>query len=355
MRVLFFWEPDWCHGTENHSNPYADCLSKALGKLGIQLSHGDYALSPEWLEANRPKCGVLHLNWLHYFYRHENLEASVSLFRQFMDNLLYAKRLGYRVVWTMHNTYPHERKFPDIDHLARLFMAQAANRLVAHCQTAAQIAAARFFRSDGVEVIPHGNFLEVYPNYVTRAAARRRLEIPEKAFVYLFFGNARKYKGVIELIQSYRRLRDDQTRLLLMLRDEFDLAYMDEIRRFAGNDPQIMLHSSSWFEKGELQYFLNASDVAVLPFYEILTSGSAITALSFGLPVILPSIGCLPELIDGTCGILFDRHHPNALEVAMQTIGQVDISAARIAALNRAKSLDWNDIAARFAAVYNGQ
>lgn len=351
MRVLFFWEPNWRYGEEPRSNPYADCLTRALEKLDVHLSHGDYGLHPDWLEANRSEFDVLHLNWLHYFYRHDNLEDSVCRLRRFMDHVLYAKRLGYRVVWTLHNTYPHERNFPDIDHLARVFMAQAADGVVAHCQTAAGFAADKFFRSGGIEVVPHGHFMGVYPNRVSRAAARRRFDIPDGAFVYLFFGNARRYKGLRSLIQSYRRVCDDQTRLLLMLREEFDLAYANEIVQFASGDPQIMLHSSSWFEKDELQYFLNASDVAVLPFDEILTSGSAITALSFGLPVVLPAIGCMPDLIDGACGILFDRS-PNALDAAMRRARQMDLAAARIAAFDRAKSLDWDEIAIKFAAVY---
>jgi glycosyltransferase involved in cell wall biosynthesis len=139
-----------------------------------------------------------------------------------------------------------------------------------------------------------------------------------------------------------------------MLRDEFDPAYVDEIIQLSSNDGDIMLHSSPWFKREELQYFLNASDVAVLPFAEILTSGSAITALSFGLPVILPSIGCLPELVDENCGLLFDPFDPSALEIAMRRVRDVDTRTARIAALQRAKSLDWNDIAVRFASVYNG-
>lgn len=270
-----------------------------------------------------------------------------------MDGVLYAKRLGYRVVWTLHNRYPHERRFPDIDHVARLFMAQAANGLVAHCQTAARFAADTLFRAGDIAVIPHGHFLDVYQNKVTRAVARRRFNIPDDAFVYLFFGNARRYKGLKPLIQSFRRVCDGKTRLLLMLREEFDVAYAREIAALASGDSNIMLHCSSWFEKDELQYFMNASDVAVLPFDEVLTSGSAIAALSFGVPVVAPAIGCMPELINTSCGVLFDRL-PGALAAAMQEARHIDLSSARIASLERAKSLDWDEIAGKLVAVYAG-
>ena len=42
----------------------------------------------------------------------------------------------------------------------------------------------------------------------------------------------------------------------------------------------------------ELQVWLRAADVVVLPFRDILTSGSAILALSFGRAVVAPALGC---------------------------------------------------------------
>ncbi|MEZ4597387.1 MAG: glycosyltransferase [Chloroflexota bacterium] len=44
-----------------------------------------------------------------------------------------------------------------------------------------------------------------------------------------------------------------------------------------------------------MQVFLRAADVMVLPYRDVLTSGSAILAMTFGLPVVAPRIGCLPR------------------------------------------------------------
>ena len=59
----------------------------------------------------------------------------------------------------------------------------------------------------------------------------------------------------------------------------------------------------------ELQVWLRAADVVVLPFRDILTSGSAILALSFGRPVVAPALGCLPETVP-TAGVLYDPDAP---------------------------------------------
>ena len=94
--------------------------------------------------------------------------------------------------------------------------------------------------------------------------------------------------------------------------------------------------------------------MAVLPFAAVLTSGSAITALSFGLPVVLPRLGCLPELIDERMGLLYDPEDERGLEKALVQIRTLDLEAAGRAALERARELDWKGIAARIARLYRG-
>ena len=102
----------------------------------------------------------------------------------------------------------------------------------------------------------------------------------------------------------------------------------------------------------DFQYYLNSADVVVLPFSEVLTSGSAIAALSFGKPLIMPRRGCLPELVDDSMSILYDPADDRALPEALSLIREWDLDAAGRAAMGRARELDWDDIAGRTATVY---
>ena len=94
--------------------------------------------------------------------------------------------------------------------------------------------------------------------------------------------------------------------------------------------------------------------MAALPFSAILTSGSAITALGFGLPVVLPRLGCLPELVDGRCGLLYDPADPQGLEKALVEIRARDLEAMGQAAREKARELDWDKIAGQVAKLYRG-
>ena len=355
MQAFIFWEPS-AEGITlaDRCNPYAGLLAAALSKLGIRLEMGDYGFGRGWLEANQHDHQALHLNWLHHFYRADDLEGTLKRYTAFAENLAFARSLGYRVVWTIHNLYPHERPFPEVDRLCRLLVSRSAHAVVAHCEYAAGLARKLFYREDGLHVIPHGHFIDVFPREITRTEARRRLGLPQDAFVYLYFGNARTYKGIEGLIDAFCRVAADDARLVLMMRRAFNTEYADEVTAHAGKDGRIGVHTSPFFGNEEFQIYLNACDVTVFPFSHVLTSGSAIAALSFGKPVIAPRLGCLPELLDDTMGILYDPKDEKGLDNALIKTRSIDLEAAGSAAHNRALSLDWDDIAARVAELYRG-
>lgn len=354
MNALFFWEPVGGLTLEHRCNPYAGLLERALQAHGIGLTLGDYDFSADWLAAQRSTHDVIHLNWLHAFYRRDDLDATLAAYHDFAENLHQARRLGYRIVWTLHNLYPHERPFPKIDHLARLLVADHADVALAHCRHAAQLLRDRFY-CDNVHVVPHGHFIDVFPNELTRTQARQQLGLDADAFVYLFFGNARGYKSIESLIDAFTGLTDADAVLGLMLRNAFDPDYGQTLIDRAGGDDRMRVWTSDYFAVDEFQLYLNAADVVVLPFSEVLTSGSAITGLGFGRPLIVPALGCLPELVDDTVGIAYDPAVPDALPHALEAIRQRDITALSAAARARAESLDWTGIAARVAALYRGE
>ncbi len=355
MRVLFFWEPVGGLTLAHPCNPYAGLLEREMKGMGIELELGDYGFERTWLEEKRAACDVLHLNWLHGFYREKSLQDSLERCARFTENLAYARELGYRIVWTLHNLYPHERPFPELDRIARQAVCEAADHVIAHCEYG-QRAAARFFhRTTDISIIPHGHFIDVFPNDVTNAEARSDLSIPESAFVYVYFGNARAYKGIEALIEAFFEASNDDTRLILMMRSAVDPTYAETLRAAAKGDERIHIYTSSFFPEADFQRYLNTGDVGVFPFSEVMTSGSTITGLGFALPAIVPRLGCLTELIDDSCGLTYDAADPNGLAEALRQIRDRDIDVLKRGARARAESFDWQSIAQRTADVYRGR
>ena len=303
-RCLFFWEGS---GLDlGRANPYGALLASALRRHGVELTEGNYEFGRAWLEDSRPANDVLHLNWLDRFYARfgepRDPDAASERFADFTENVIHARRLGYRLIWTVHNLFPHERRYPHLDRLVNALVAREADHVIAHCRCAASSIESRYDPPRPVTVIPHGNYLPIFPDTVSRSQARARLAIGGTQFVYLFFGNARGYKGVAELVAAFRQAAAADSVLVLVLRENArSPGLVAEVRALAAGDERILIHASGYFPAEQFQYFLNAADVAVLPFTAVLTSGSAIQALGFGKPLIVPQLGCLPELVIRRC------------------------------------------------------
>ena len=307
------------------------------------------------MDANGEQNDVPHINWLHHFYRADSREASTHRLRTFIDNLEHAKQIGYRIVWTFHNLYPHERPYLENGETAQTAMCELADKIIAHCGYAAEKCRELFGRKDRLHVIPHGNYIDAYPNEISKPDARASLGIPRDAFVYAFSGNARPYKEIERLVDVFQAVAHPQDHLLLMMKEfRFNPQYARDYVALAETAPNITAVSSPYFEPQDFQLYLNASDVSVLPFVDVLTSGSAILSLSFGRPTILPAFGYMPELIEEASGLLFDPTEPNALEHALTHIRNVDLATMGASAMTRARELDWNHIAQRISALYRG-
>ena len=350
MRGVFFWEAGGL--VLDKANPYGGLLAQAMSRVGVELEAGyPDTISREWVCRNQGRINVLHLNWPHYMYDRPEVDDHVARCAEVIDCLALARTLGYRVVWTVHNLYPHESSNRDLDLLARIALTSLADALIVHCQKARELVRTNFHRTENVFVIPHGNFIEPYPNTVGRAEARRRLGLTDDHFVYFNFGNVRRYKGIERLAEVFASLPDEHLRLLLGAK--YYTKYGEEVAASVSRtDDRIIVRSSRFFPNEDLQLLFNAADVGVFPFSEVLTSGSVITAMSFGIPVIVPATGCLPEAAQPDAGIVYDPAEPNGLRRAMQDVQQWDIPAKKQAARVRALELDWAQIAKRTREVY---
>jgi glycosyltransferase involved in cell wall biosynthesis len=338
--------------TVERSNPYAPLLAQALSPLGVESVAGFREnLTVEWIQAHAREYQILHLHWPWVLYESDGLDQTVRRCAGMLDALLLARSMGCKIVWTMHNLYPHDSETHDLDHLARLAISSIASSVIVHCEHARALLRRVFHREQDVFTIPHGHFVAPYPNELGRTEARRRLGLEDSHFVYLFFGTVRANKGVEQLLQGFRTLQGRGFRLLLAAR--VCSGYGAEvIQAYGKSDPRIVLYQSEMYGNSELQLFYNAADVAVFPFTDILTSGSVITALSFYCPVVVPAIGCLPELVNETLGVIYDPLKPDALAQALRAAAGIRREQLRPGIERKLEELNWRDIALKTLEVY---
>ncbi|MEM9156200.1 MAG: glycosyltransferase [Cyanobacteria bacterium P01_F01_bin.33] len=144
------------------------------------------------------------------------------------------------------------------------------------------------------KVIFHGHYRSVYPNHLSRSECRQQLELPEHCTVLSFMGSIRPYKNVPHLLDQFSHIDSPDLKLLIAGSGK-DETLLTEIRERASKDNRVRL-DIGFVPAERLQVYLNASDLVVLPFQNILNSGSTLLALSFDRPVLVPDCGSLPEL-----------------------------------------------------------
>lgn len=283
--------------------------------------------------------------------------------RRFLTALTAYKAAGGRLVYTVHNLAPHEGEAAAVEAegLRRLLTLADAVHVHNDCVAAelsrAWLAGPAAGRpSPPVVAIPHGNYVGAYPNQITRQEARSRLEVSDSAFVYLFLGLIRPYKGLEELAPAFDQLAAHAERdvLLLVAGQSRPAGYAASLLAGpAAANPRLRWHPS-FVPDDEIQLWMNAADVAVLPYRQITTSGAALLAFSFGKPVIAPALPAFVELMgdNPALGLLYDPAAPEALLGALHRAQSLGWRADQPAILDWVRQFDWQIIGQRFAALY---
>ncbi len=311
-------------------NPYWDMLASEFEKDGFEfIRDTPNVFNKAWLESNRKQIQVLHLHYCQLFYATRDGRAKFPRVIKFALNLIYARILGYRLVFTVHQmvpTYWLEPKW--VDRIGHFIVIRLSERVIVHCLEAKRLLTQTYGRRKAIYVVDHPNYVNAYQNNVSQEQARRILNLSEEGlFIFTFLGSIRPNKGIDNLIRAFRNLKDKRYRLVIAGALNKPASYGQYLQALGGADRRISFHFK-YIPNDEIQNYLNAADVVVLPFNKILTSGSAILAMSFGKPVIAPRIGCLPELIGPDAGWLFEQGDVESLMTVMKKAVSTDLKQA---------------------------
>ncbi|MEM8826920.1 MAG: glycosyltransferase, partial [Pseudomonadota bacterium] len=337
---LFFF-PDY-----TPTNHYQTGLYSAF-EPDIEVAFGEI---DEAVAASEHRSVVFHLHWPEPLFggceTAEDMSRTAALFWRRVDIL---EANGGQLFWTAHNALPHDRRFADQMLAFHQRLAGEADLVHVHSEAAIEVLEGLY----GTEiahpvVLPHGNYLDVYPNDVSETGARARLGLPEDAFVFSFVGQIRPYKGLEALVEAFRVVQGEASRpvhLLIAGKPVWPTPPGEWAARGEALDGVTV--AEGFIDDDELQVFLKASDAVVLPYRDILTSGSAVMAAGFGRPVLLPELPTMAEIIAQDPGPSFDPETPDGLVAAMRRMidaGPEDIAAWRANAAAFAKGADWGVI-----------
>jgi glycosyltransferase involved in cell wall biosynthesis len=293
---------------------------------------------------------ILHVHWLHpVLQRADSAKDARKLADAFLRRLDTQREAGGRIVWTVHNILPHEARFEAEE--IRLSAEVAARSDVIHVlvQRTAELVAPHYeLPEDRLLHVPHMSYVGAYEDHVSGPDARHALGLLADELVYLVLGAIRPYKGLPELLDAWATLPPDRPRRLVIAGAPSDQPGIDELIERAALAPDVLLDARK-IPAPEMQTFLRAADVAVLPYRQALNSGALMLALTFGLPAIVPAGSGLAEVVDDRFGRTFDPASPTALADALVAAPKLATKSARAAATKTAAELSPAAVSRRFA------
>lgn len=345
---VFFW-PDY-----SRANPYQRLLyASASDRTEILGGDLDTALrAAREVKPGEPGQVVFHLHWLNKILESAKTAGEAAdAAQKFLEKLRQFRFCGGRLVWTIHNIVSHDLPFPQIEtQLARQILDLADAVHVHSAASLPEIEAHFPLPHHKLQIARHGAYVGAYPDFISPAQARAELGLDPQDEVILFLGQMRPYKGVEELVGAFRSLLAERPRARLVLAGAGQgAAILDSIGLTPEERGRILL-VSRFIDDMELQVFFRAADFTVLPYRRILTSGSLLLSLSFGVPVVIPDFGMTREVLgDGAAGALYPlTDSPDALAGALrQMFARIDagaLPAMRAAARARAEATGWEDI-----------
>ncbi|MBI1974788.1 MAG: glycosyltransferase [Parcubacteria group bacterium] len=355
-------------------NPYWQLLGTAIYEesRSTQVFFKDiFNLSSRCLQHTPGRQKVIHLQWMPEYYPlrspQRNPFDTLRYYKQyFLSNLKYGrvilnfllivymkKRVGAKVIWTVHNTGEMNLRPTWTRWLGR-WATNLSDAYIFHCADSRPGVLKDKVNKPSF-VVPHANFARVYgPPLQNRREARAFFGVPElsQTTIFLILGAMREAKNLQWLLPQLKKLPEKSTMIFLAgepVKRE-DWATLNRYR----NDPRFTVMPER-IPDTTMRWLLAAADFLIVTQTRGFTSGATMTALSYGLPVLNINWGCSLRIIQhGVNGFLFnEKSLSSVLTQAIATKNDPEkYEAMRQAASASVKHLTWDAIARQTVATY---
>ena len=281
------------HGTMDARNPWLKKVSRVISAYASLIRY-----------AGRTDSDIFHILW------HNN-------FKLFDRVLLtaYYKSLGKTLVFTAHNVDIDERdgRTGFVSRASLRLMYHMMDHIFVHTEKMKdQLASGFGIARERITVHPYGMNTVAPDSSLTRVEARHRLGISPDEKVGLFFGNVAPYKGLEYVIRAVRIVKSEGLHDLMLIvagkvKNRQAQPYWDSISRLIseqglGDSVRTVI---GHIPDEDIEVFMKAADVCVLPYVYIYQSGVLILAYRYGLPVVVTDAGSMREdVIEGKTGFV---------------------------------------------------
>lgn len=266
-------------------NPYTKAIYSSIVDK-YEPVKGDIDLAVK--ELREHGVGALHIHWEEHLIRHCcSEEEAQHLVRYFVARLDYYKKLGGVVLWTVHNSLPHELEYVDIFLNLRAEIAKRCDRILVHnIRTIALLLDQGINYANKVFMLPHPSYLGVYGGKMADPVDVGALSCNR---TILSFGLVRRYKNLerlfLEIDPTFTR--ENNLRIHVAGAAISGDGYGAELEASCAGRDDVFFDLRHIPDASIPDLMANAGCL-VLPYDRFLTSGAALLGISFGKIVIGP-------------------------------------------------------------------
>lgn len=318
---------------------YVESLYAAVEQSGGTVVDGVW--SGRWLKQNLGRGDAVHIHWPSFLYKPDARGwSALHSFARFLLLLVIIRLRRARIFWTAHNLMPHVRSSPPfLDVLGRRTIIAVSTAIFVHGPEALNVLCSEFPRCRRKAVlIPHGHWIGRYGPRLERETARKMLGIPAEGCMYLLFGQCKPYKNLDGMIRAFFNAKDAEDTLVIA--GSFsDERFEARIMEMASKDRNIIVRPGFVADE-DVGVYLSAANVMCMPYREILTSGTAMLAMSYGLPTISVDRGYLRDVVTEENGLLIRPGDDSELEAAIREARKRPWDSKRIVELAGAHTFE---------------
>jgi beta-1,4-mannosyltransferase len=336
-------------------NPYQFLLAQALESQSMQVifPQGYRRIFPCFRAVQDNSVTVLHLHWLTPYIKGNNWWHRLIYSLKFLLDLCLVRLAGVKIIWTIHNQLAHDCQFPQLELWLRKSLTKIVHKIIIHHQsTLARLEPTLKLQSKPTFIVAHGHYRDFYPAASSQLAARKKLNFPLTGYLYLNLGMIRPYKGIENLLKVWQKCQVHLNEYTLLIAGKpLDLAYEAVIKTQVTQVKRAIL-TPHFIPADQMHLYFSAADIVVLPFSQILTSGSLILAMSYHKPIIAPRQKEIVETLQSADSLLYDPGDRDGLAKALIASTQIDLSQLSTKVKQECDRLNWQTIAQQTAALY---
>ena len=227
-----------------------------------------------------------------------------------------------KIVCIADNIIPHEKRIADTS-FTRYFVKPVDAFITMSKQVLEDVKT--FAPNTAAVFVPH----PLYDNFgdsISGAEARKLLALPHDAFVLLFFGFVRKYKGLDLLLKAMPAVIASIPNVLLVIAGEF----YEEEKQYHSLIDTLRLHSHVKLEAGfignaDIPKYFCAADVVVQPYKNATQSGVTPLAIHYEVPTVVTNVGGLADMVEHKKTGMVAMPNPQSLAeniIALASLGK---------------------------------